>query len=284
MAKPSEVRRYYKVKAGEYVEKYGFSGVTHIHTGHYDPATEPELFRAGWIDPRLGVARLRYLMHRGQERTVDDLLMDAFRHGAPSNVLDCGAGHGGTSIRIAERHQVGVDALTISPQQARLIEDQARVLGVRNLVRPVVADIFGDRLPSETYDLVMGVDAFCQMGKPAVLFRTLRARQRRGGVLAVSDTFLERDDNMRRRFNDYWRSRITLVADTTNALTAAGYTIVSVNDTSRLQLPFWRLSIAYGDASPSTPRRQRSMTFHRDLVSGFTSGVLRYLRVVAVAS
>lgn len=289
MPKPRNIRQYYRWKAPEYEDKYSVGGITHIHTGHYDPGTTPELFRPGWIRPDLGVDRLKHLMRVGQDRTVSDLLGPVFEAHKPQTVLDCGAGHGGTAITIAERYGTPVDALTISPEQSEITEVSATELQVRHLVRPLTANVL--KLTAShfnaRYDLIFGIDAFCQIGLPEIMYRGLRRLQESGGVLAVSDNFLGKDSILKSEFDRYWTSDITREGETLRALRSAGYRIMTTTDTTYEQIPFWSLSIAYSlakiDQSPDNDRPRESLKFHRMLRRGFEVGSLKYLRIVAVA-
>jgi len=285
---PDEVVSYYQWKATEFDAKYSMNHITHIHTGHYDPNEHPQLFRAGWISPNLGRERIQFLMYAGQDKTVTNLISSAICETMPRTILDCGAGHGGTALILAERYGAAVDALTISPEQATLIQSNATSLGLHAQVHPLVGDVLSmNGFSHPAYDLITGIDAFCQIGNPRELFSILRTTQNFGSILAISDYFASaKDGKLVERFNDYWRSDITRLADTISALESCGYRLVRLTDTTRQQLPFWELSIAYASTRPpnlSDRRISQSKSFHQLLHDSFQDGGLSYYQLICAA-
>ena len=286
---PHDVVSYYHRKADEYDIKYSINSVTHIHTGYYDGYEHPELFRPGWIAPSLGAARLRLLMHLGQDRTVRMLIMDIARRAQPRLVLDCGAGHGGTSLLMAQYFDsTQIDALTISSAQGQFIEKNARDVGLDTRIRPVIGNVLEPEWPAgQNYDLIVGIESFCQIGNPGDLMRILRSRQPPGALLAVSDYFIRSSTHpLREQFNDYWWSDITCLRDTIAAIEQANYRLLDLRDRTAGQQPFWQLSMAYAETTPdhlSSQRIDESRSFHRLLADGFHDGQLSYCQLVCQA-
>jgi SAM-dependent methyltransferase len=278
---------YYTRKAPEYIGKYLVNGRVHVHVGVYDRERHPELFRVGWLKPSLGEERLKSLMHVGQERTVSRLLRLAGQRIEAQRILDCGAGLGGAAFQIADRYGTSVDALTIVPVQAEFIRDRAKILDLAGPVRAIVGDIFDvsawwDGAP---YDLIIGFDAFSQMGRHGDLFEELRSLQSSGGVLAFSDHYaVDRANGIARYYNDYWVSDISTLPDTLLALTGSGYRIRRVVDMSDEQIPYWEISIAYSQLStPDRPenRRYETADFHRAMRDAYRDGTMQYYQIVA---
>lgn len=285
---PERLRRYYDSKGPEYQAKYGIDGRVHIHTAHFSASRQPEVFRDGWIRPSLGKNYLRSLIQRGQERTISLLLRRFPSWASPQHVLDCGAGLGGTAFLLAERFNAEVHALTISPSQGEVIASTAKDLGLGDYVTPLVTDVFDPSWTSSSgpYDCILGIDAFCQMGDYKRLLKILSGVQDRRGLLAVSNYYSTPEGvSLARYFNEYWVSRIEPLDHMIAALQAADYDVIELEDTSRMQLPYWEMSIALNSLDIrgwSSVRRQESSRFHAAMREGFQRGEMRYVQLVAV--
>ncbi|MEV6873962.1 class I SAM-dependent methyltransferase [Amycolatopsis sp. NPDC051128] len=284
-----ELIDYYSRKESEYLGKYLLNDRAHAHVGIYDPERQPELFRSGWVDSDLGVDRLKMLMHLGQERSVSELfqLASEWLTEPEPKTLDCGAGLGGTSILLAERYGLRVDALTIVPSQGRHIQREADRLNLAGLVTARVGDVFSpdDWRPSKPYGLIMSFDAFSQMGRKETVFDILARTQRAGGVLAFSDHYVaSRTSEIAAYYNKYWVSEISSLQETVSALTAAGYRIRYLRDRTDRQIPYWGLSVAYSEITTSdrsTARRLETKSFHEAMKAAHHGGDMQYYQVVA---
>jgi cyclopropane fatty-acyl-phospholipid synthase-like methyltransferase len=280
---------YYDRKHAEYLGKYLVAGRAHAHVGHYDPDRQPELFRDDWIRPSLGAEHLKWLMHSGQENT-GEMLVEFIRPWLREpRVLDCGAGLGGTALLLASRYRFSTDALTLSPAQRKTIDAQAREQGLSGLVTAIEGDAFDplwwDDVP---YDLIVGIDAFCQMGSPNKLFQVLARLQRPASVLAISDHFAQDcGSRIASYYNDYWVSEITTIDTTISALFAAGYRLRRLRDTSEMQIPYWELSAAYSELPQddrTSERRLETKAFHQAMAAAYRNGEMRYYQIVATST
>lgn len=282
---PMVVDAYYSRKDPEYISKYGLSGRVHIHVAHFSQAEQSELFRPGWISPNLGEDFLRSLIREGQDRTSSMLLSRIGGKLDNETVLDCGAGLGGTSWILAERYGCTVTALTASRDQADYIEKQAKELGVDSKVRPKLGNVFSADWGNGPYSVIVSIDAMCQMGKYPQLLRRLSDTQCQGGLIAVSDYFARSEDEpIARRLNDYWVSDISTVEVFLNGLAQAGYELVSLNDTTDEQVPYWDLSIAMSQLELegwTAERRDESQAFHKEMRAAFCDRAMRYFQIVA---
>lgn len=279
------VDKYYSRKDAEYIGKYGSDGRVHIHVGHYDKKSHPEVFRQGYITPSLGEEYLRSLLREGQDRTTN-MLLDRIPVGLDGcSVLDCGAGLGGSTWLMAERFKCQVSALTLSTDQYSYMLEESANMGL-STVMPILADVFSAGWPTTTYDVIIGIEAMCQMGHYPRLLERLAATQKPGGIIAVSDYFAQ--DTMSpiaNRLNDYWVSRITTASHFLDCLTRAGYKLLSLEDTTNYQLPYWDLSIAmsmFPLSSWTKERRDESRSFHQEMRQAFENQDMRYLQLVAV--
>ncbi len=111
---------------------------------------------AGWLE-RPGRER--------EERT--DLLLSNLPIQPGDQVADIGAGTGYFSLPMAERvGETGtVYAVDIQPEMLQIIADRSERSGITNIKR-VLADVDDPRLPADTLDLVLFVDAYHEFEWP----------------------------------------------------------------------------------------------------------------------
>lgn len=286
MPSSEAVQEYYQRKGGEYLGKYGVGGHTHAHVGQYSRSTQPELFREGWVSPRLGPERLRYLMHSGQERNAGSFLEQITARAPFKRVLDCGAGMGGTSWLIADRYECEVDALSISPHQIDYMNVAFSRAELTDYIHPILGDAFESTWwHGNPYDLVVGFESFCQMGSLSQLLHNLSGLQQPGAILAVSDHFMRsKTSYLAGYFDDYWVSDSSELAFLLDALTLCDYEIVAIADRSDGQVPYWRLSQAYSalpEESRNEDRRSETLRFHAAMEMGYVAGDVHYYQLIA---
>lgn len=279
------VAEYYAWKADEYDAKYSRGPVTHIHTGHFTKhwlqnPSRPHIRNADY---------LRRLMYEGQERTIELLFGKTRALSEDLHVLDCGAGHGGTSIWLAERVGCQVTSLVLSDVQRNRINARAQQTNLGDKIRGVVGDA-RESMPAGRFDVVFGIDSFCQIGSLASTFRLARASQPAGGQLLISDSFLTHaaTPEDRTRFNEYWVSDISTVDGVLAALDSSGYRLDEFSNTTSLQNAFWELSIQYSEITKSSSNNQdarasQSSAFHRFLLDAYRSGRMQYIQLAATA-
>lgn len=287
MFSKEQIADSYRRKISSYDKKYSIGYYTHIHTGLFDPLMFPVLHQSGIDFERFDIERIRHLMIMGQEILTNNLCQLLMRNN-PKLVLDCGAGHGGTSIYIAENHQIQVHALTISQAQADLIKTNIAASGLEKLITVETNDIRNKDMSDDRFDGIIGTDAFCQMGSHDTLFKRLHAALNLGGQLIIADYYANPEkllgQSFKQRFDAYWTSDISSVALTLDAALSAGFTIREFKDCTTLQLPFWRLSVAHSAISlsqeqdpPSEQERfEQSRLFHLDMLHAFEERAASY--------
>ncbi len=113
----------------------------------------------------LGAGWLERPSREREERT--DLLIDNLPIKSGDNVADIGAGTGYFSLPMAER--VGPDgtvyAVDIQPEMLAIIEERSAQAGITNVER-VLAEADDPRLPANTIDMVLFVDAYHEFEWP----------------------------------------------------------------------------------------------------------------------
>ena len=104
----------------------------------------------------------------------------------PDDVIaDIGAGSGYHTFRMAPLVPKGcVVAVDIQPEMIAFLEARAKELGHAN-VQPHLGAIDGVRLPAESIDLALMVDAYHEFSHPAEMQRSLMAALRPGGRIVL---------------------------------------------------------------------------------------------------
>lgn len=123
-------------------------------------------------------------------------VMDALKIVPGAVVADIGAGGGWFTVRAARR--VGprglVYAEEILPKYTNFIARRARKEGLSN-VRTILGTVTDPKLPANTMDAVLILNAYHEFEKPLAMLRKIRAGMKPGGRLG----FIERDDYKLRR-------------------------------------------------------------------------------------
>ncbi len=288
---PDAAFRYYAYKFPTYESKYGNGPFTHIHSGLYDSASHAYLFRRDFDLSALGVDAIRHLMTSGQEALVAHLVTTAHErlhaHGQDMTILDCGAGHGGATFTLALLYGAHVHAVVLSPDQAAHIEAFAERLGIQDRISVEVRDL-RESMPRSSFDIIVMIDALCQVGRWARTVESLRALLAPNGRLFISDYYVPSVDELfALRFNDYWKSAVTDMDTVFDFLRENHSCLKSFRDLTAEQMPFWRLSVAHSSlrmgseqtGSPEHARLCDSMAFHEDMITAFDDGRLRYVQL-----
>jgi ubiquinone/menaquinone biosynthesis C-methylase UbiE len=115
-----------------------------------------------------------------------DQVMDALQIGEGSVVADLGAGGGWFTVRLARR--VGpngrVYAEDIQPEMIGAIQRRVQREGLRN-VTTVMGTAMDPRIPEQSVDAVLIVDAYHEMDQPVALLKNLARSLKPGGVIGI---------------------------------------------------------------------------------------------------
>jgi len=160
MATPAQIRQHYDDFAPIYRAFWG----DHIHHG---------LFMRG--DEKPEEAQVAMLKHCA-----------ALLQRAPRQALDVGCGHGGTAIFLAKQFGAVVDALTLSPSQRHLAQQNAERAGVADRVQFSVADADQHNFPTTAYDLVWTMESSEHFCEKARYFRNVTGTLEPGGRLLLA--------------------------------------------------------------------------------------------------
>jgi ubiquinone/menaquinone biosynthesis C-methylase UbiE len=119
---------------------------------------------------------------------MPDAVMDALAIADGSHVAEIGAGGGWFTVRLARR--VGPNGLVYAQDvQSQMLEAIRRRMdreGLRN-VRPVHGYATDPRLPPESVEAVLIVDAYHEFSDPVAMLRGVAAALKPGGRLGVVD-------------------------------------------------------------------------------------------------
>lgn len=123
-------------------------------------------------------------------------VMDLLKIKRGSRVADVGAGGGWLSVRLARRVQSTgvVYAQEILPKYTDFIAQRARREGLGN-IRTILGTTSDPKLPADTLDAVVILNAYHEFDKPLAMLRKIRASMKPGARLG----FIERDEPALRR-------------------------------------------------------------------------------------
>jgi len=120
------------------------------------------------------------------EEEQPEAMLDALEIAPGSTVADVGAGVGYHSLRLSKR--VGPEgrvlATDIQPQMIRMLKQNARAAGVRN-VEAVLSTQRDAKLPAEAVDLILMVDVYHECSDPEAVLDNLFQALRPGGRLVL---------------------------------------------------------------------------------------------------
>ncbi|KAL3927863.1 MAG: hypothetical protein SGARI_005208 [Bacillariaceae sp.] len=106
-----------------------------------------------------------------------------------SYVLDLGSGHGGISHAIAEKYGCKVMGANISPEQNKMNLEEAKKLGVGELVDVTLCN-FNDGLPeewTEKFTHVISCEVLCHAASKPDLFQEIKRVLKPGGSFVYTD-------------------------------------------------------------------------------------------------
>lgn len=106
-----------------------------------------------------------------------------------SVILDLGSGHGGLSHEIASKFGCKVIGANISPEQNKMNLDEAKKLGIDQLIEVDLCD-FNDGLPSEwagKFTHIVSCEVLCHAASKSTLFNDLKKCLVPGGAFVFTD-------------------------------------------------------------------------------------------------
>lgn len=284
------ISKYYDYKRNSYEEKYNLGYYTHIHTGFYEPRRFPFLFQDETDIQTLGIKRIKYFLFVGQQN-LTNYACNNFSNGEFQKVLDCGCGHGGTSIYLAQNYNIGVVGITVSRQEVLEAKRFVRMARLQHLADIRLMNIFESNFADAEFDGGIDIDSFCHMGDLERLFSILWRIMREGGKIVICDYFINKATNdFKGIFDSYWRADVSTLQQLLEASCGKGFVIRNVKDMTTSQIPFWKLSIAYtkillGSKKIESDQREKqrlteSLRYHQDLVQAFLNGDMYYYGLV----
>ncbi|TYZ66728.1 hypothetical protein PybrP1_007514 [[Pythium] brassicae (nom. inval.)] len=161
---------------------------------------------------------------------------------AKKSVLDIGTGFGGTARLLAHRSGCRVDALELQPDMSDAARVLTRKCGLEALVRHQTGDFLHLSVPTNEYDVAVGLLCFLHIGNWAALFRRCFAALKPGGALYVEDFFLRgtalsREDATVLR-EDIYCASLHARAELLALLAAAGFEDVAFDDATAKWKPY----------------------------------------------
>jgi tocopherol O-methyltransferase len=249
-APPSTGASHFGEKTASLLRKYGPGPRLHLNIGIFDGGTPDTTVDAELIRRRL-VASQEVMMRRAAEVWDARRLFDG-------RLLDAGCGLGGGAIYWAQTCGARVIAATIVGEHLPIIGELARLAGVGDRVRPILADAC--KVDSSVrFDAVVAMESARYFLRDR-WFQRLERIVRPGGVVCVEDTFLCREE-WRQPFDACWKTRVGPVREYVEAARAAGFALDVDEDVTASTTEFWLQSAAWEEAqldgAPDPVERER---------------------------
>lgn len=108
------------------------------------------------------------------------------------HVLDAGCGIGGSSIWLAKHIGCRATGITVSAEQVRHAQQNARRHGVSDRTEFQKADFCATPFPDETFDVVWAVESSCYATDKRDFFREAHRVLKKGGTLIACDGYATR--------------------------------------------------------------------------------------------
>lgn len=110
-----------------------------------------------------------------------------------SKILDVGCGVGGPAFYLHEKFQCDITGITISERGAEVARESNREKGYTHKVRFEVADILGDFLPAERFDIIWIMEVLHLLPDKPKLFERCAKLLKDGGKVLLCDMITGRE-------------------------------------------------------------------------------------------
>jgi ubiquinone/menaquinone biosynthesis C-methylase UbiE len=154
-------------------------------------------------------------------------------------VLDAGCGSCGPAVDIAtEIDSIQIEAITLSPVQARSAKTRIANAGLTGRVRVHIADFHSMPFSDGFFDIVYFLECIGYSYDPSRLFQEVHRVLRPGGMLYIKDVFVKQrplDEQEQRALDEFNRAYVyktQTLASTLNAISAAGFQQITSRDLS----------------------------------------------------
>ena len=213
------VRKYYNYKIDSYESKYKRGLITHLHTGIFSA----ELPQSLPSSPE----EIQSLLIDGQRKLTEKIggyIPDHVR-----SILDIGCGHGGTIFSLASMVEAKIHGITISDEQAELVMRRTNEQSLDHRIEVLLGNILNYDFAQKKFDVLLGVESFCQIGNMKTLAKVINHIQRPGGLVIISDYYSD-DQQFKEYFDKHWRCDVKSKSDLHQYMVDAKYTIVAEED------------------------------------------------------
>ena len=150
--------------------------------------------------------------------------------------LDAGCGVCGPARYFARRTNCYINALTVSPTQGRIAEEENRQAGLSAHIQVRVGDFhdLGSLYPESSFDVVYFLESLSHSADPARVMRAVKGVLKPGGSLYIKDFFIrpcESEETQREvlqvieRVNDLFAVETAWAKDIIEQATQAGFVL-----------------------------------------------------------
>lgn len=218
-----EIVQYYETCDADYRLFWDLDRSLALHAGYWDGTTQT--------------------LHEALARE-NQILAEVAKIRAGDHVLDAGCGVGGSSIYLASYYQCKVTGITLSPKQAQEARQNAQRLVPGNMPDFQVMDFIQTSFPSESFDVVWGIESVCHADDKRAFMREAFRLLKKGGRLVVADGFAlnkhynpEESRIMSKWLKGWGVESLGEVEEFRSDLIASGFSDVSFNDITENILP-----------------------------------------------
>lgn len=203
-------------------------------------------------DPASGITDQN---HQGGRRAVIELAR-AIDLGGGEQVLDIGTGLGGTPRVLAENFDCACHGIELTPERYRDACLLTQLVGLQDQVTIDQGEFLSFDALADSYDAIVAQGTLMHFPDPGAVLRKSAECSRSGSWLAIEDGFLRRmprtpgEARQLEAAAVFSNGRFPTVAGWRDAITDAGFSIVSLVDQSRPALTELGRKIAHADRTP----------------------------------
>ena len=110
------------------------------------------------------------------------------------HVLDAGCGVGGTAIFLGQNYGCKVKGITLSPEQAKRANENAKKFKLQDQCSFEVMDFMNTGYPDEQFDIILGIESICYAEPKIDFLREAKRLLKPGGRLVLAENLQAKAD------------------------------------------------------------------------------------------
>ncbi|WP_121353139.1 SAM-dependent methyltransferase [Flavisolibacter nicotianae] len=217
-----DIARYYDLSEVHYRLFWKLDTSRSLHYGYWDSSTKD--FHEALLN-------------------INRVLADKVSITKDDNVLDAGCGVGGSSLWLAGFRGCQVTGISLNEKQVQKANAAAQQAGLQNRVTFAQKDYLNTGYPSESFDVVWGIESVCYADDKSAFLNEASRLLRKGGRLVIADFFQAENLPQRaaaavKKFANSWAiNEFALESEFCRDAAAAGFCRIVSEDISQAILP-----------------------------------------------